>query len=355
MAPLIMNQNPSILLALALATTACHKSGSDEEKDAEKVKPTATVQTVKLTKGTIAETVTAYGTVVAQPGELEGVSVQYESKVVRLLVSAGEPVKDDQALIEIEPSPDTKLQLAQAESAAETTQLQFEQTQRRFEMKLAVNQDLQQARQEARDAAATLASLKARGAGDRTILKADLTGLLASIDVRIGQIVPAGGPLLSLVPSKQIEIMLGVEPATAGRLHEGQKVHISSVNQAGVEGEGGIRLVTRRVSPETRLVDTFVSVPPDVPLLLDGYVRGEFPVEEKDAFVVPRDAVLPGEDGSVLFTVSDGHAVAHKVTTGLETNTQTEVTGDTLHEGDEVVTVGNYQLEDGMAVEKSER
>ncbi len=349
-----MNRNPLILLALALATVACHKSGSDEEKEAEKVKATATVQTMKLEKGTIAATVTAYGTVVAQPGELEGVSVQYESKVVRLLVSAGELVKDGQGLIEIEPSPDTKLQLAQAESAAQSTQLQLDQTQRRFDMKLAVNQDLQQAQQEARDTAATLTSLKARGAGERAILKADLTGLLASIDVRIGQIVPAGGPLLSLVPSKQIEILLGVEPADAGRLHEGLKVRISSVNQGGVEGEGGIRLVTQRVNPETRLVDTFVNVPPDVPLLLDGYVRGEIPVEEKNAFVVPRDAVLPGEDGPVLFTVSDGHAVEHKVVTGLETDTQTEVMGDTLHEGDEVVTVGNYQLEDGMAVEKAE-
>ncbi len=350
-----MNRNPSILLALALATTACHPSGSSEEKEEEKVKATATVETEKLAKGTITETVTAYGTVVAQSGELEGVSVQYECKVVRLLVSAGEPVKEDHELIEIEPSPDTKLQLAQAESAAETTQLQLEQTQRRFEMKLAVNQDLQAAQQEARDAAATLASLKARGAGDRTILKSDLEGLLASVDVRIGQIVPAGGPLLSLVPSKKIEIMLGVEPTTAARLEEGKKVHIASVNQDGVEGEGSIRLVTRRVNPETRLVDTFVSVPSDLPLLLDGYVRGEIPVEQKDAFVVPRDAVLPGEDGPVLFTVIDGHAVAHKVVTGLETDTQTEVTDDTLHEGDEVVISGNYQLEDGMAVEKSER
>lgn len=350
-----MNRNSSILLAIALATTACHKPESDEEKEADKVKPTATVETVKLEKSTITATVTAYGTVVAQPADLESVSVQYESKVIRLLVSAGEPVKEGRALIEIEPSPDTKLQLGEAESAAESTRLQLEQTQRRFDMKLAVNQDLQQARQEARDAAAKFTNLKARGAGDRTTLNADCDGLLASIDVRIGQIVPAGGPLLSLVPGRQIEILLGVEPENAGRLHEGQKVHIHSANQEGVEGDGGIRLVTQRVNPETRLVDTFVTVPPDVPLLLDGYVRGEIPVEEKNAFVVPRDAVLPSEDGSTLFTVRDGHAVEHKVTTGLETDTSTEVTGETLQEGDEVVTVGNYQLEDGMAVEKAER
>ena len=350
-----MTRNSSILLALALATSACHKSGSSVEPEADEVKPTATVQTVKLAQGPIVVTVTAYGTVVAQPGELESVSVQYESKVVRLFVSAGEPVKEGRPLIEIEPSPDTKLQLAEAASAAEATQSQLEQTQRRFEMKLAVNQDLQKARQEARDAAAKLSNLTARGAGERTTLKADLNGLLASIDVRIGQIVPAGGPLLSLVPARQIEVLLGVEPETAGRLREGQKVRVLAVNQAGVEGVGGIRLVTQRVNPQTRLVDTFVTVPPDMPLLLDGYVRGEIPVAEKEALVVPRDAVLPGDDGPILFTVRDGHAVEHKVTTGLETDTQTEVTGDSLRVGDEVVTVGNYQLEDGMAVSQAKR
>lgn len=349
-----MNRNSFILFAFALVTTACHKPDSDEEKEAEKVKPTATVQTVKLEKSSITATVTAYGTVIAQPGELESVSVQYESKVIRLLVSAGEPMKEGQSLIEIEPSPDTKLQLAEAESSAESTRLQLEQTQRRYEMKLAVNQDLQKAQQEARDAAAKFTSLKARGAGERTVLTSDLNGLLATIDVRIGQIVPAGAPLLSLVPGRKIEILLGVEPETAARIHEGVKVHISSANQEGVAGDGTIRLVTQRVNPETRLVDTFVTVPTDVPFLLDGYVRGEIPVEEKNAFVVPRDAVLPGEDGSTLFTVRDGHAAEHKVVTGLETDTQTEVTGDDLHEGDEVVTAGNYQLEDGMAVEKAE-
>ncbi|MEI7954842.1 MAG: efflux RND transporter periplasmic adaptor subunit [Verrucomicrobiota bacterium] len=349
-----MKRSLSAILALVLATSACHRTGPAAGKAEDEVKATATVKTAKLGKELMATTLTAYGTVVAQPGELVGVSVQYESKVMRLLVSAGEPVKEGQPLIEVEPSPDTKLQLAQATSAAESARSQLEQMERRFEMKLAVNQDLQQARQTARDAAAKLSSLIARGAGERTTLKAELSGLLASIDVRIGQIVPAGAPLLALVPARKIEVLLGVEPENAGRLHEGQSVRLHAVNQDALEGTGGIRLVTRRVNPQTRLVDTFVTVPPDIPLLLDGYVCGEIRVEEKNAFVVPRDAVLPDEDGSVLFTVRDGHAVKHQVTTGLETDDLTEVSGNTLREGDEVVTTGNYQLQDGMAVSCSE-
>jgi membrane fusion protein (multidrug efflux system) len=339
-----------VLLLCAVAFSACRKSASDEESADGGVTPTANVQTMKLERGTISATVTAYGTVIAQPGELESISVQYESKVVRLLVSEGQPVAKEQALIEIEPSPDAKLALLEAETAAETAQTELEQTKKRFSMKLAVNSELQQAQHAARDAEAKLASLQQRGAGGRTTLKSDLNSIVSTIEVRMGQIVAPGSPLLSLVPEKQIEVRLGVEPEDAGHLKIGEKVRIIAVNQEGDEVTGEIRLVTRRVNPQTRLVDVFASVLPDVPLLLDGYIRGEIRTEENQAFIVPRDAVLPGENGSVLFTVRDGHAVRHEVAVGLETDTETEVKGGDLRVGDEIVTVGNYQLEEGMAV-----
>jgi len=347
-----MNRHHPIKLALAasLVLSACKKNAADGGSAAAEPDPVAAVQTTRLRQGSISATVTAYGRVIAQPAALESLSVQYESKVVRLLVSAGEPVKEGQPLIEIEPSPDTVLQLAQATSAAESAQVTLEQVQRRFDMKLAVNQDLQQAQVEARNSAATLASLTARGADKRTTLTAAFAGLMSSIDVQSGQIVAAGSPLLSLVPSQQVEVVLGVEPGTAGRLHEGHKVRLQAVNQPGVESEATVRLVTRRVNPQTRLVDTFVAVSPDLPVPLEGFVRGDIQVEEKQALIVPRDAVLPGDSGAVVFTVHDHHAVAHKVLTGLETATDIEVSGDAIAAGDEVVTTGIYQLVDGMAV-----
>jgi membrane fusion protein (multidrug efflux system) len=344
-----MNRSLLILLP-ALVFSGCRDANPAGGNTAVEVKPTATVQTVKLERAPIAAMVIAYGTVVAQAGELEGISVQYESKVVRLLVSAGEQVEKGRALIEIEPSPDAKLAIRQARTAAESSRSQLEETKKRFDMRLAVNTELQQAELAAKDAASKLASLEDRGAGERTTLKADLAGIIATIDARMGQIVTAGAPLLSLVPEKQIEVRVGVEPDDAARMRAGEKVRIAGINLDGTETIGAIRLVTRRVNPQTRLIDMFVTVPPDAPLILDGYVRGEIAVDKKDALVVPRGAVLPGTDGSILFTVRDGHAVEHKVTTGIETDDKTEVIGGKLQAGDEVVTVGNYQLEDGMAV-----
>ena len=52
----------------------------------------------------------------------------------------------------------------------------------------------------------------------------------------------------------------------------------------------------------------------------------------------------------MLFTVKAGRAQEHKVEIRLENGNQAEVSGDNLQVGAPVVTLGNYELKDGMAV-----
>jgi membrane fusion protein (multidrug efflux system) len=65
--------------------------------------------------------------------------------------------------------------------------------------------------------------------------------------------------------------------------------------------------------------------------------------------------VLPDGGKHVLFTVKDGKAVKHEVKPGLGTDQLLEVAGGGLQAGDLVVTLGNYELEDGMAVQAPEK
>jgi len=93
-------------------------------------------------------------------------------------------------------------------------------------------------------------------------------------------------------------------------------------------------------------------LPEGTKLLLDSYVRGEIQRTEKDALVVPRSAVLPNESREYeVFTVENSRAVKHAVKIGAENPKEVQVIAEDLHEGDPVITVGNYELEDGMAVE----
>ena len=74
-----------------------------------------------------------------------------------------------------------------------------------------------------------------------------------------------------------------------------------------------------------------------------------------DALIVPRDAVLPREEGdTVVYTVVDDHAKQHVVRIGLENGRETQVIADDLKAREPVVVGGNYVLEDGMEVKVKE-
>ena len=52
-----------------------------------------------------------------------------------------------------------------------------------------------------------------------------------------------------------------------------------------------------------------------------------------------------------LFTIENGRAKEHTVKIGLANEREAEMSAPDLQPGQQVVTVGNYELQDGMAVE----
>ena len=352
-----MKKSRIIILAIAaalilgaLAWIAQRFGIGNEEK---KAAPVPEVQVAKVERKTINEKVIVYGSVVAQPGKTHSVGVAFETRVRHILVAPGQFVHENNPLTEIELSPGAQVQFQQAKNAAEAARKELKQTQDRFNLKLATNQDLSAAEKTARDAEAQLTALQRAGAGGDNRIHSDLSGVIAKVDAQDGQIVPAGGPLVEIVAENEIEVKLGVEPEDLSAAQEGAPITIVPLNDPTANNvEGTIRLVTRRIDPTTRLVDVYVSLPAGTKLLLDQYVRGEIQRTEKDALVVPRPAVLPNESREFeVFTVANNRAVKHTVKIGAENPKEMQVMADDLHEGDPVVTVGNYELEDGMAVE----
>jgi RND family efflux transporter MFP subunit len=339
-----------IVIVGALAWIAQRFGIGKEEK---KAAPIPEVQVGKVERKTITEKVIVYGSVVAQPGKTHSVSIAFETRVRHVLVAPGQFVKENDPLIEIELSPGTQVQFQQAKNAAEAARKELKQTQERFNLKLATNQDLSAAEKTARDAEAQLTALQRAGAGGDNRIHSDMSGVIAKVDAQDGQIVPAGGPLVEIVAENEIEVKLGVEPEDLSAAQEGAPITIVPLNDPNAPRvEGTIRLVTRRIDPTTRLVDVYVALPEGTKLLLDQYVRGEIQRTEKDALVVPRSAVLPNESRQFeIFTVANNRAVKHTVKLGAENPKEMQVMADDLHDGDAVVTVGNYELEDGMTVE----
>jgi RND family efflux transporter MFP subunit len=311
------------------------------------------VQVAKVQRKTVTEKVIAYGSVVAQPGKTHSVSIAFETRVRHVLVAPGQFVRENDPLVEIELSPAAQVQFQQAKNAAEAAQKELKQTQERFTLKLATNQDLSAAEKTARDAEAQLTALQRAGAGGDNRVHSDVAGVIAKVNAQDGQIVPPGNPVVEIVAENDIEVKLGVEAEDLSAAQEGAPVTIIPLNDpTAPKVDGTIRLVTRRIDPATRLVDVYVTLPAGTKLFLDGYVRGEIQRTEKNALAVPRSAVLPNESREFeIFTVENNHAIRHTVKIGAENPNEIQVIANDLHEGDPVVTLGNYELEDGMAVE----
>ena len=339
-----------VLIVCAIAWIAQRFGVGKEEK---KAGPVAQVQVAKVQRKTVTEKVIAYGSVVAQPGKTHSVSIAFETRVRHVLVAPGQFVRENDPLVEIELSPAAQVQFQQAKNAAEAAQKELKQTQERFNLKLATNQDLSAAEKTARDAEAQLTALQRAGAGGDNRVHSDVAGVIAKVNAQDGQIVPPGNPVVEIVAENDIEVKLGVEAEDLSAAQEGAPVTIIPLNDpTAPKVEGTIRLVTRRIDPATRLVDVYVTLPAGTKLFLDGYVRGEIQRTEKNALAVPRSAVLPNESREFeIFTVANNHAIRHTVKIGAENPNEIEVIANDLHEGDPVVTLGNYELEDGMAVE----
>src|SRR5438445_9351297 len=284
-------------------------------KEEKKAGPIPEVQIAQVERKAITERVIVYGSVVAQPGKTHSVSIAFETRVRHILVAPGQFVQENDPLIEIELSPGAQVQFQQAKNAAEAARKELKQTQERFNLKLATNQDLSAAEKTARDAEAQLTALQRAGAGGDNRIHSDMAGVIAKVDVQDGQIVSPGGPLVEIVAESEIAVKLGVEPEDLSAVQEGAPITIFPVNDpTAPKVEGSIRLVTRRIDPTTRLVDVYVALPEGTKLLLDQYVRGEIERTEKNALVAERSAVLPNESrGFEVFTVANNHAVKHTV------------------------------------------
>jgi RND family efflux transporter MFP subunit len=330
------------------------------EAEAE-AKPAARVETAPLRSQPIARTIEAFGVVESAPTSERTTPATYESVVVAIHASPGSRVAAGEVIMEIAPSPDARLQLESARTAATLATQGLTALQERYDLKLATGQELLTARQAERDAREKLASYEARGMGGDGKLHAPVAGVISKLDLVAGSLVAIGAPLFAVAGGSNLEARLSVESGALALMARNQSVSLESTQQNDPDPiTSSVRVVGGALNPTSGSADVRVSVPPGAPFLLGERVRALIEVAKKDAaLVVPRSAVLPDEDGKqVLFTVKDGKAVRHEVDVGITTNDLVEVTASDLHAGDAVVTLGNYELSDGMdiqaAAEKTE-
>lgn len=339
-------------LAVLLLSLLIMASCSSEKPQETTPEPIAQVSTAKLQKTQMAKTLTVYGVVLPFPDKLQTLSLPYNSEIESIQITDGQLVQKGDVLLTVKSAADANLQLDQANEELAAAIEENKLFKERVALKLATQQDLVSSQLRVDQAKVMIKNLKARGIGKNLAIKAEQAGLIHIVNVQQGQLVPAGSPLLQLIDQNQWMVRLGVEPEDVEHLQRNQEVLISPVSKRLTEPvKGRIETIAHQIDPATRLLNVLVRPVSNQVLLINDFVQADIILVSSQVLVAPHQAVLPDGSAYSLFTINKGHAVLHKVQIGLENEQQVEVIADGLSDQDEIVVSGNYELEDGMAVE----
>jgi len=308
--------------------------------------PSVRVQTMPLTRGSLARTVSAYGVVQAEPAAQESIVAPLAARVGQLYVRTGQAVRAGSALVLLLPSPSTRASYAQALAAVQVGTQATRHTRELLAQYLATRQQLADAEQAEGDARAALQALQAQGADGPHTLRAPFDAIVTGVSVAVQALVGEGSALLELARPSGLVLTVGVPPESAASIAAADPVRITPVG-AGTSYAGRVLERGAIVQNDTGLVPVQVGLPPQR-FLPGESAQAVIRVGDVSGYLVPHAAVLIDDDGNpyVVQAVQGAAKLVHVQV--LDSQGAQDIISGALDEHDALVLTGNYQAQDGM-------
>jgi RND family efflux transporter MFP subunit len=316
--------------------------------------PSVLVETRPIQMKTFSRTLTAYGRTEPDPVSVTSVNLPRSGVIAKVLVRAGQLVGAGEPLLEFRTSPTASVQFQQAQAAVNYARNNLRRIEDLFKSQLKTQDQVANATKILADAEARLREQQRLGTGKPSeTLRAPFAGIVTKINVSQGDLLQAGSNAMLLARRGSLIAWLGVEPEEAVNVRPGMPVVISPVFQPKTTFESQVGEVHSMINPATRLIDVLVRVklPAKTNLPLGLTMKGIITLNRTKSLGVPRSAVLSDRNGSWIFLVRDNRAHKVWVKTSLHEAGMVAISGP-VKAGDRVVVLGNYELEDGMAVRK---
>lgn len=304
-------------------------------------------------------------------GSLEAVNdpkiaAELAGRVARVVVRAGETVKQGQLLAELDP-----LDASQQHRAdlGEITRLEALVTQQ--ERLLARQQELVQksfisknalddatAQRDALHGQLEAARARASLSGNnlkKTRIVAPFDGIVEEQLAARGDYIKLGDPLFRLVSNSVLRAHLPFPESTAQRMKRGQAVKLVSPLLPGQVIRGEVEDLRPTLTETSRAIDVIARVEPTAELRGGGSVDAAVVIGQKDnAVLVPEQSVVLRPAGKVVYAIAEGKAEQRIVETGTKQDGLIEIISGV--KADEVVALdGAGFLTNGAAVSIQER
>lgn len=186
------------------------------------------------------------------------------------------------------------------------------------------------------------------------IMTAPISGtVLNDYSLTTGAMISPSSPVADIADMSSFKATLKIPESKIFAVKPGMAVALKFDAIPSREFQGRVSRVDQYVAPETRTSD--------VEIILDNKASGGrlrpgmfgqamiTQKEYKNVMAVKNSALHSGAGGSFVFVVENGKAVLKNVTTGIEENGITQITGG-IKAGDDLVVFGGNNLNDGDPV-----
>ncbi len=183
-------------------------------------------------------------------------------------------------------------------------------------------------------------------------LRSPINGVVTERPLFPGETASAGTSVITVMDTSSLLAKLHMAQATAQKLGLGHKaeVHVPGIDEPAA---GTVSFISPALDPGSTTVEVWVKLPN-----ADGKLKVGTPVHTvilgttlPDALQVPKEAILPAEDGStaVLLVGADGKAHKRPVKIGVRTDEAVQIVSG-ITKADTVVIQGGYGLDEGTKV-----
>jgi RND family efflux transporter MFP subunit len=302
------------------------------------------VQSVRVSLGTLTETVNATGVIRPVVGAEVNVGSRISGTVVNLPVEVGDPVEVDQLLAELDATAleaaadEVRAEVALAEPRVALAEAVLERRRRLAGQGLASAEALETAQ---RDLAVERAQLEASRARLRsaeillgyTRIKAPIRGVVAEVTTREGETVAAdfsAPTFVTIIDLGRLEVLAYVDETDIGRIAPGQQAAFTVDTYPDVEFRARVITIEPRAELQGSVVNYIVRLEfePVEPYVLRPEMTAHVQLvvaERGDALTVPRSA-LKRRDGRQFVMLQRGNEwLETGVRTGWRSGSEVEI------------------------------
>ena len=303
-------------------------------------------------------------------GEVRGryetpLSFQVGGKVVRRYVELGSSVKRGDILLQLDPK-DLLQTVSSSSAQVDSSQSQLklaESNLARYRQLYAQNAishaelDRYQSAYEVAAAASRQASAQyAQGSNqlDYSVLLADQPGIIAAVNVEVGQVISAGQAVLTIVHDGEREIEINVPENRLEELRQSKQIQVSFWALPQITLGGQIREISPMADKTSRTYKVRISLNNPLPEIKLGMTAAVAVGVDKTqpVFNIPLSAIYQNGSTPQVWIVSGETLRLRSVKVGNMSDGNIQVL-EGLDPGDHVVTAGVHKLREGQKVRLS--